>query len=105
MVTQNIYNFIKNSKLSLSQNFHANITIPILHKKYDHIKTYHGKCKNENILTSLQKNNHRKVPKFSDARKLCCKLPKFNKKRPNHMVLHQKDANGIANSEDPLGAV
>ena len=40
-----------------------------------------------------------KVPEFSDARKLCCNLPKI-----------QKDANGIANSVDPdqtapLGAV
>ena len=39
-----------------------------------------------------------KVPQFSDGRKLCCNLPKIQTKRPN---LHQKDANGIANSEDP----
>ena len=53
---------------------------------------------------------YRKVPKFSDARKLCCNLPKIQTKRPNLRVFHQKDANGIANSEDPdqtapLGAV
>ena len=41
--------------------------------------------------------NYRKVPKFSDARTLCCKVPK----RPNLRVFHQKDADGIANSEDP----
>ena len=51
-----------------------------------------------------------KVPKFSDTRKLCCNLPKTKTKRPNFMFFHQKDANGIANSEDPdqtapLGAV
>ena len=51
-----------------------------------------------------------KVPKFSDARNLCCNLPKIQTKRPNLMVFSQKDANGIANSEDPdqtapLGAV
>ena len=45
-----------------------------------------------------------------DARKLCCNLPKIQIKRPNLRVFHQKDANGIANSEDPdqtapLGAV
>ena len=42
-----------------------------------------------------------KVPKFSDAKKLCCNLPKFQRKRPNLWVFHLKEANGIANSEDP----
>ena len=52
-----------------------------------------------------------KVPKFSDARKLCCYLPNTQTKRPNLRIFCQKDANGIANSEDPdqmappLGAV
>ena len=54
--------------------------------------------------------NYRKVPKFSDARKLCCKLPKIQEKRPKLWVFHQKVANGITNGEDPdqtapLGAV
>ena len=53
---------------------------------------------------------YRKVPKFSDARKLCCNLPKIQTKMPNPRVFCQKDANGIADSEDPdqtapLGAV
>ena len=57
-----------------------------------------------------QENLRSKVPKFSEARKLCCNVPKMQTKRPNHRVFHQKDANGIANSEDPdktapLGAV
>ena len=38
--------------------------------------------------------------KFSDARKLCCKLPKIQTKRPNLRVFCLNDANGIANSED-----
>ena len=42
-----------------------------------------------------------KVPKFSDAKKLCCNLPKIQTKRPNLGVFCQNDANGIANSEDP----
>ena len=51
-----------------------------------------------------------KVPKFWDARNLCCILPKIQTKRSNLKVLCQNDANGIANSEDrdqtaPLGAV
>ena len=55
-------------------------------------------------------NTYRKVPKFSDARKLCCNLPKIQEKSPNIWVFRQKDANRIANSEDPdqtapLGAV
>ena len=53
---------------------------------------------------------YQKVPKFSDAKKLCCNLPKIQTKKPNLRVFHQKDVNGIANSEDPdqtapLGAV
>ena len=55
--------------------------------------------------------NYHKVPKFSDARQLCCNLPKIQTKGPNLRVFHQKDVNGIANTEDPdqtappLGAV
>ena len=52
-------------------------------------------------LGKLGKMCYRKVPKFLDARKLGCKLPKILTKRPNHKVFRQKDANGIANSEDP----
>ena len=53
---------------------------------------------------------YRKVPKFLDARKLRCNIPKIRTKRPNLWVFPQKDANGIANSEDldqtaPQGAV
>ena len=55
-------------------------------------------------------HDYRKVSKFSDARKLCCNLPKIQEKWPNLSVFRQKDANEIANSEDPdqtapLGAV
>ena len=54
--------------------------------------------------------NYRKTPKFSDARNLCCNLPKIQTKRPNLRVFCQNNANGRANSEDPdqtapLGAV
>ena len=45
--------------------------------------------------------NYLKVPKFSDAKKLCCNLPKIQTKKPNFRVFCQNDANGIANSEDP----
>ena len=53
---------------------------------------------------------YRKVPKFSDARKLCCNLLKIQTQRSNLRAFHRKDANGKANSEDPdqtapLGAV
>ena len=49
-------------------------------------------------------------PKFSDTRKLCYNLPEIQDKKQNLWAFHQKDANGIANSEDPdqtapLGAV
>ena len=39
---------------------------------------------------------YHKVPKYWDARKLCCNLPKIQTKRPNHSLICQKDANGIA---------
>ena len=44
---------------------------------------------------------YRKDPKFSNGKKLCCNLHKIQTKRPNLRVFCQKDANGIANSEDP----
>ena len=44
---------------------------------------------------------YRKALKFSNTRKLCCNLPKIQTKSPTLGVFHQKDANGIANSEDP----
>ena len=57
------------------------------------------------ILLPLQgkviKLSYHKVPKFSDARKLCCSLPKIQTKRPNLSVFHQNDANEITNSVDP----
>ena len=44
---------------------------------------------------------YRKVPKFSDTRKLGCNLPKIQTKRQKLWVFCQIDANGKANSEDP----
>ena len=60
------------------------------------------------LITSF--DTYRKVPKLSDVRKRCCNLPKIQTKKPNLRVFRLKDANGIANSEDPdqtapLGAV
>ena len=43
---------------------------------------------------------YRKVPKFLNARKLCHTLPNIQTKSPNLRVFCQKDADGIANSED-----
>ena len=64
----------------------------------------------EIITFTAEKWQYRKVPKFTDARKLCCNLPKIQTKRPNLRVFGQNDTNGIANSEDPdqtapIGAV
>ena len=42
-----------------------------------------------------------KTPKFSNGRKISCNLPKIQTNMPNLRVFRQKDANGIANSEDP----
>ena len=53
---------------------------------------------------------YREIPKFSEARKHCCNVPKIQTKTLNLREFHQKGVNGIANSEDPdqtapLGAV
>ena len=66
-------------------------------------QTHGGLC----VYSQSQPENrsYRKVPKFSDTSKLCCNLPKIQTKRQNLSVFGQRDANGIANSEDPLGAV
>ena len=54
----------------------------------------------ENRNLYLKSLNH-KIPKFSDARKHCCNLPKIQTKMPYLREFHQKGANRIANSEDP----
>ena len=68
--------------------------------------------KNKSAFQTMQmhKGSYCKVPKFSDARKLCYNLPKIQTKKPNFRIFCQKDANAIANSVDPdqtapLGAV
>ena len=53
------------------------------------------------LLFSPSCRGYRKVPKFSDTKKLYCNLPKIQSKRPNLRVFCQNDANRIANSEDP----
>ena len=53
------------------------------------------------LLTGERHETTRKVPKLSDARKLCCNISEIQTKRLNLRVLCQKDANEIANSEDP----
>ena len=50
-------------------------------------------------LETIYFTSYRKLPKFSDAKKLCCNLPKIQTKRPKlTRVFRQKDENGIANS-------
>ena len=66
------------------------------------------KCQTVGFPTMQLK--YRKIPKNSDARKLCHNSPKIQTNRQNLKVFCQKHANGIANSEDPdqtapLGAV
>ena len=53
------------------------------------------------IVTETSFCQYCKVPEFKEARKLCCNLPKIQTKRPIFRVFRQKDAYGIANSEDP----
>ena len=45
--------------------------------------------------------DYRKVPKFWDARNLCCNLPKIQTKRPKLRAFYHHDTNGKAKSEDP----
>ena len=61
---------------------------------------------NQNPVLGIRMGNslnfkYRKIPNVSDARKLCCKILKIQENRPNLGVFHPKDADGIANSEDP----
>ena len=67
-------------------------------------------CLNYDVNLRCWICGYRKLPKFSDTKIFCCKLPKIQTKRPNLRVFCQKHANGIANSEEtdqtaPLGAV
>ena len=54
-----------------------------------------------NLNDPVSCDPYHKVPKFLDARKHCCNLPKIQRQMPNLREFHQKGANGIANSEDP----
>ena len=53
----------------------------------------------QHSLVSL--HSYRKFPKFSDARNLCCNLPKIQTKGQILWVFCQNCAYGTANSEDP----
>ena len=62
------------------------------------------------LIVILKASKYCIVPKFLDARKLCCNLPKIQTNGPNLSVFRQKDIVKIANSGDPdqtapLGAV
>ena len=46
-------------------------------------------------------NKYRKVPKFWDARNLCCNVPKIQTEAKPFRVFCLNGASGIANSEDP----
>ena len=50
------------------------------------------------VTNETRNKNYRNIPKFSDARKHCCNLPKI---QTNSLTLIGKGANGIANHEDP----
>ena len=60
-----------------------------------------SKSLNFDLFQCTHYKSYRKVPKFWDARKLCCNLPKIQTKRSKLRVFCQNGANGIANSEDP----
>ena len=65
----------------------------------------------QHLMLIRNSPRYRKVPKFLEARKLSCNLPKIQTKSPYHRVFSQENANEIANSEYPdqtaplLGAV
>ena len=46
-------------------------------------------------------SGYRKVPKYSDTRKICYNPPKVRTKWFYHRVKRPKDAHGMANSVDP----
>ena len=77
----------------------------ILSESLQHQKKYFDKK-----LQLTTNSKYHKVPKFLDTKNICYNVPKIHTKRPNLKGILSKDANGIANSEDPdqtapLGAV
>ena len=68
------------------------------YKKFTVILRLHQVMKNISLVPCKQ---YYKVPKFWDARNLCCNLPKIQTKRKNIRVFCQIEANGKANNEDP----
>ena len=60
----------------------------------------------EMMLHSVSSSKHEQMDtvkflNFRMPKKLCCNPPKIQEKRPNLWVFYHKDANEIANSEDP----
>ena len=51
-------------------------------------------------MSCSNRYEYRKVPKFSESRKLGFNELKIQIKRPNHRVIRPKDANGMTNSAD-----
>ena len=49
--------------------------------------------------------NYRKFPKYSDTQNICCNHSQSWTMWLYHRVMSPKDAEGMANSVDPLGAV
>ena len=93
-------------KIYLSLVFSILFSLQVLYIAWNQVKDKQEFQK----LVSFTIFTYRKVPKFLDARKLCCNLTKIQTNRPNLRLFHQKDADGIANSENPdktvpLGAV
>ena len=117
--------------MPIREDADKNILVPGLAKKeihnFDEFKLAFGPASNNryciisfgNLKKSLNSNlsfskfairlyfweilflSYSKDPKFSDAKKLSCNLPKIQTKRSNLRVFCQNDANGIANGEDP----
>ena len=83
--------------------FIKHFTCTCISKDYPHVCTCtHNLCF-RGALTKI-------TVKFLNFRTSNCNLPKIQTKRPNLRIFRQKDANGMANSEDhdqtaPLGAV
>ena len=80
-----------NDILPPDENFIKVIPIPML---FWHLLKYTVFCTKRSFKSTFKPQFYRKVPKFSDTKKLCCKLPKIQTQRSNLRVFHWKDANG-----------
>ena len=83
---------------------HVVIEVPVFNSM-SYVTPFKGSLQHWDRIILWKIRKYPKNPKNSDTPKICCDHPKIWTRWLYQRVMHPKDAAGIANSVDPLGAV